>query len=511
MQDIFKELDRESNPEVLRLLTKSVIRKNLEYEQIINKYESEKAKQKTVHLPIWEELNSLRRLIFGKKSERSKNTDRKRDNEKEDLLLHSQALVPSPKEEETKELATEVIYHEMSEEELLNEAKANGYEDATAEDWIELKGIYSESSEITVEERKFKKVIHRRKKYKLKVKDKNENQLIVTAKNSPKLLPGCVYSIDFSLNVVSDKYLYHLPLERQIRMMESQGLKNISVKTLYNLAASVAIHNEDIVEKIRKDIFDANLCVHIDETPWPIYGKDDDGYMWCISNQAGSLYRFEPTRSGKIAQELLNGYSGPVLSDAYQGYNRIGKLNNINLGYCWSHARRKFFDIKENYPADCEEILALMDELFRLEHLAKTFDELKRIRETESKDVIDKIRNWAFEVKSKHLAESYFTKAVSYLLKHWEGLTLLLKDVKLPLTNNDVERVLRYSVLGRKNFHGSKTINGADVAATLYTVIESCKKSELNPVEYMKYVILTNLKNETPLTHLNYAKKIREM
>ena len=206
MQDIFKELDRESNPEVLRLLTKSVIRKNLEYEQIINKYESEKAKQKTVHLPIWEELNSLRRLIFGKKSERSKNTDRKRDNEKEDLLLHSQALVPSPKEEETKELATEVIYHEMSEEELLNEAKANGYEDATAEDWIELKGIYSESSEITVEERKFKKVIHRRKKYKLKVKDKNENQLIVTAKNSPKLLPGCVYSIDFSLNVVSDKW-----------------------------------------------------------------------------------------------------------------------------------------------------------------------------------------------------------------------------------------------------------------------------------------------------------------
>lgn len=66
---------------------------------------------------------------------------------------------------------------------------------------------------------------------------------------------------------------------------------------------------------------------------------------------------------------------------------------------------------------------------------------------------------------------------------------MFLKDLSLPLSNNDAERALRHVVLGRKNFAGSKTINGADVAATLYTVIESAKKSGLQPREYMKYVI----------------------
>ena len=60
-----------------------------------------------------------------------------------------------------------------------------------------------------------------------------------------------------------------------------------------------------------------------------------------------------------------------------------------------------------------------------------------------------------------------------------------------------------------KNFNGSKTINGADVAATLYSVIESCKKSELDPVDYMKYVITENHAEREPLTPLKYAKSIR--
>lgn len=59
----------------------------------------------------------------------------------------------------------------------------------------------------------------------------------------------------------------------------------------------------------------------------------------------------------------------------------------------------------------------------------------------------------------------------------------------MPLSNNDCEPALRHIVMGRKNFNGSRTINGADTAATLYTVIESAKKVGLEPKEYLKYVI----------------------
>ena len=70
-------------------------------------------------------------------------------------------------------------------------------------------------------------------------------------------------------------------------------------------------------------------------------------------------------------------------------------------------------------------------------------------------------------------------------MNHWEGLTRFLQDVCIPLTNNEAERTIRHSVIGRKNFYGSRTINGADVTATLYTVIESCKKAQLDPKNYI--------------------------
>jgi hypothetical protein len=61
----------------------------------------------------------------------------------------------------------------------------------------------------------------------------------------------------------------------------------------------------------------------------------------------------------------------------------------------------------------------------------------------------------------------------------------------------------------RKNFQGSKTINGADTAASLYTVIESCRRVELDAINYMKYVILENNLKSKPLSPLQYARKIR--
>ena len=102
----------------------------------------------------------------------------------------------------------------------------------------------------------------------------------------------------------------------------------------------------------------------MDETPWPIGNKkQDDGYMWVLSNQAGSFYQFEPTRSGAIAKELLGSYQGPVVVDGYGGYkSSLSGQEGIDLAFCWAHVRRKFTDIEKNYPIECKEILDLIGE-----------------------------------------------------------------------------------------------------------------------------------------------------
>lgn len=42
-------------------------------------------------------------------------------------------------------------------------------------------------------------------------------------------------------------------------------------------------------------------------------------------------------------------------------------------------------------------------------------------------------------------------KAISYLLRHWKGLKLFLREAWAPLDNNRVERALKRAVLHRKN------------------------------------------------------------
>ncbi len=94
-------------------------------------------------------------------------------------------------------------------------------------------------------------------------------------------------------------------------------------------------------------------------------------------------------------------------------------------------------------------------------------------------------------------------------MNHGDGLTNFLKGVKVPLTNIDAERAVRQSVMGRKNFYGS--INGADLAATMYTLIESCKKVELDPKSYILMAVKTKAKDKAAKVPapLQYAKQIR--
>jgi transposase len=324
-----------------------------------------------------------------------------------------------------------------------------------------------------------------------------------------KLLPGCKYSVDFALSIVAGKFLNHLPCDRQRKELRRLGLK-IPTMTLTRLCEMVAIHMEKTVEKIRDDIFNAKIACHLDETRWPILDKNaDNGQTWILANQAGSYYRFEPTRSGKIANELLCDYEGAILTDKFSGYLQFRGDKNINWGLCWAHARREFFNLKDVYPDVVIPIVEARDELFAIEREAKTWVQLKILRESKSKKKTEEIYELLQKVRAEFFNRDDLCKAAHYVLSGWTEFTAFLEDNRLPLCNNAAERALRHAVLGRKNFNGSKTINGADTAATLYSVIESCKRAQLDPVDYMKYVITENHHGREALTPLKRALELR--
>ena len=334
-------------------------------------------------------------------------------------------------------------------------------------------------------------------------------EVIITAPGPAKLKPGSQYSIDFALAVVSDKYEYHLPLERQRRKMEAAGL-DLEAKTLYTLCETVADHMLSVIPQIKKDIMNDFCAVHIDESPWLIISERKRGQMWAMSNRIGSYYQFEPSRAGAVAREMLKSYSGGVITDALKAYDCLVEIEGIRKGLCWSHVRREFYEIMDDFEC-AEQMVRMIDELFEIEEKARTFEQLKLLRKTESQEVIKRMQSWLMKTRESYLPGDAIIGAVNYCMNHWRELTTFLKDLSLPLSNNDAERALRHVVMGRKNFNGSKTINGADVAATLYTVIESAKKSGLQPKEYMKYVIEERWHGREPkspnaLSHEKFGK-----
>lgn len=98
-------------------------------------------------------------------------------------------------------------------------------------------------------------------------------------------------------------------------------------------------------------------------------------------------------------------------------------------------------------------------------------------------------------------------KAIGYWLKNWKELSHFLTDLTVEIQNNDAERALRHAVIGRKNYASSRTINGADTAANLFTVIETCKRNLLQPKEYLTYLITERWRERKPLTPFQYAAK----
>jgi transposase len=402
--------------------------------------------------------------------------------------------------------ATESNAHDFTTPDLVAESLTRGLSMGVgAEAWKKIPGLTEDTVEITITERTYRKVIHKQAKYRLKDEyNDSDKDVIITAPGPVKVKPGMTYSIDFALAVAIDKYEYHLPLERQRRKMEAAGL-TIDVKTLYSMCEAVAEHCHAVLPGIKNEIKTDYAAVSLDETPWRILSDKTYGQMWVMSNRLGSYYQFEPTRSGAIAEEMLKGYDGAIVTDAFSGYNRLSQKPTIRVQNCLAHARREFFERYDDFPTECHRIIELIDQLFEIEREAKSIEDIRTLRKARSKPIVDELRNFLYETKPRFLPGEGISKAINYCLNHWKALTHFLTDSTVNLSSNDAERALRHVVVGRKNFLGSQTINGADTAAALYTVMETAKKNSTDPTEYLRYLITERWYKREPMTPKQYA------
>ena len=366
----------------------------------------------------------------------------------------------------------------------------------------EMKGQFEESEVVTVVKRSFVIECQRRQKYRCRC-----NQNVVTAPGPSKLQNGGRYSVEFAVEVAVSKYLDHLPLERQVRMMRREGL-DIDSQTLWDQINALARHLESTYWALGQRVLESPV-VHADETRWPLMGskKKSAGCVWGLSTPEISFYRMLPTKSTQDGRKVLGDYQGIAVVDGYAVYEVLARAGpGLQLAHCWAHAKRKFDEAKEHYPQACSEILNLIGQLYEVERAVpgpfpgdEEAQKLRlRLRQERTKPILEKIRNWAMVQRA--LPRSEFGKAVRYMLERWDKLTLFVDNPIVFLDNNHAERALRGPVVGRKNHYGSRSKRGTEVAALFYTLCETAKLQNIEPRAYLLRAAYAAIDNPNTVT-----------
>jgi transposase len=196
-------------------------------------------------------------------------------------------------------------------------------------------------------------------------------------------------------------------------------------------------------------------------------------------------YLYATGRGAEHAAAHLDGFQGVLQVDGYAAY---GTLTAPVLAYCWSHCRRKFYDIAEGGHAPiAEEALRRIADLYAVEAEIRGADPERRraARQARSKPVIEDLRPWLETSLGRLSRRSRLADAIRYTLKLWDGLTLFLEDGRIELDTNPVERAIRGIALNRKNalFAGSDT--GAEHWAVIASLVETCKLNCVDPHAYL--------------------------
>jgi transposase len=355
----------------------------------------------------------------------------------------------------------------------------------------EMVGITEDSEQITVVQRHFVLQEIKRQKYRCKC------QLgVQTAPGPTKHIAGGRYSLEFAVEVATNKYADHLPLERQRKIMAREGLI-IDTQTLWDQLDALAVHLKPTYKGLREYVLGADL-IAADETWWRLMNEDSSKrwWAWGLATHDAVWYGIDPSRSAAAAKKMLGDYNGIVMCDGYAAYDTLASGNeNMKLVHCWAHARRKFIEAEQAYPVQAKAALDMIGELFGVERELEDPEPLDgdakqhaiearlAIRAARSKPILDRLRNWAYEQMA--LPRSSIRKAIEYMLRYWSGLTAFVDEPLVPLDNNRVERALRGMVLGRKNHFGSRSRRGTEVAAIFYSLIETAKLRDVDPRKYL--------------------------
>ena len=358
----------------------------------------------------------------------------------------------------------------------------------------------------------FRVLVVRRPKYACRACE----DMVVQAPAPARLIEGGLPTEATVAQVLVSKYADHLPLYRQAQIYARQGV-NLDRSTLADWVGHAAFLLRPVYQRLL-DRLRASPKLFADETTAPVldpgrgrtktgqlfaYARDDR--PWGGPDPPVVAYVYAPDRKAARPIAHLAGFRGVLQVDGYGGYKVLAERGEVRLAFCWSHVRRRFYELAQGGAAPiATEALRRIAALYRIEddirgHAA---DQRRAVRQQRSRPLIEALQPWLREKLSLISQKTKLAEAIRYALSRWTGLSLFLEDGRIEIDNNVVERAIRPIALTRKNALFAGSDGGAEHWAVIASLIESCKLLGVEPHGYLADVI-TRIVNGHPQPRLD--------
>ena len=312
--------------------------------------------------------------------------------------------------------------------------------------------------------------------------------------------------------IVNGKYSNSLPLYRMERELGCLGAE-ISRQNMANwVMRAWELWLSRLRARMRERLLAGDI-VHADETEVQVLrepGREAKrkSRMWLFASPSCDhpiyVYEYNPTRSGKVAEDFLRGWSGWLVTDGYRPYFALDNGGEVRNVACLVHIRRKFAEIVKLAGGDAKAegagsvALAARRRIDAMFAADSRFDEMaaagewerRRLgRERDLRPLMEEFFIWAQAGRMEATPRMALDKALEYAVKYWPYAMGALDDGRLPLDNNLAERGIKPFVIGRKNFLFSDTPRGAEASAGMYSIVVTAKTNGLNPRKYVQWLL----------------------
>jgi transposase len=291
------------------------------------------------------------------------------------------------------------------------------------------------------------------------------NKYLVTASKPAQPIEKSIASPGLLAHVATQKFVDALPLYRQTEIYKRIGVI-IDRTTLANWMIACGRLVQPLINVLHDKMLEQQV-LHADETRVQVLNEigraaESQSFMWVLRSTlpscAAVLYRYEPSRSGQAAAELLRDFNGALMTDGYVAYKAVCQKNAITHLACWAHARRKFIDAQKvqgkGKIGKADQAISNIQQLYAIEKslLDQTAEEKYRIRQLKSLPILQKIQAWKDKSLAHSPPQSLIGKALHYLHEQWPKLIRYVESGNYPIDNNAAENAIRPFVIGRKNW-----------------------------------------------------------